>query len=139
MTTKTTGNDELYGEDGNDRLYGGAGDDFLNGGAGSDVLFGGTGRDTFHYGADSLNQPFDYIMDLELGPNGDYIDISDVIDYGPDDVLSDFVWFERTHYHTRMYIDADGTGPEGSQILTQIQDHRDLDVAQLMANGQLIV
>jgi Ca2+-binding RTX toxin-like protein len=73
------GNDILVGGTGNDTLIGGAGDDIIIGGAGDDTMSGGTGQDTFAYAAGDVVDGAvtgDTILDFELGPDGDTLDLA---------------------------------------------------------------
>jgi Ca2+-binding RTX toxin-like protein len=135
------GNDILYGQAGNDILGGGAGDDTLYGGTGVDALYGNDGADTFAYQAGDIDGTMDYIHDFSL-PEGDMIDISDVIDFdaGNGDAISDFVFISNGSYHAQISVDQDGTGTAYSAtIVTQIQSNTGLDLTTLIDNGSLIV
>jgi Ca2+-binding RTX toxin-like protein len=135
------GNDTLYGQADNDILGGGAGDDTLYGGTGVDALYGNDGADTFAYQAGDIDGTMDYIHDFSL-PEGDMIDISDVIDFdaGNGDAISDFVFISNGSYHAQISVDQDGTGTAfAPTIVTQIQSNTGLDLTTLIDNGTLIV
>ncbi len=135
------GNDILYGQADNDILGGGAGDDTLYGGTGVDALYGNDGADTFAYQAGDIDGTMDYIHDFSL-PEGDMIDISDVIDFdaGNGDAISDFVFISNGSYHAQISIDQDGTGTAyAATIVTQIQSNTGLDLNTMITNGSLIV
>ncbi|SFL35781.1 T1SS-143 domain-containing protein/type I secretion C-terminal target domain (VC_A0849 subclass) [Desulfomicrobium norvegicum] len=73
------GNDMLYGGAGNDIIHGQEGDDFIVGGTGNDTMSGGAGQDTFSYAAGDVPDGAvtgDTILDFELGPDGDTLDLS---------------------------------------------------------------
>jgi Ca2+-binding RTX toxin-like protein len=73
------GNDVIYGQGGNDSIDGGAGNDLLVGGTGHDIMSGGPGQDTFSYAAGDVADGAsagDTILDFDLGPDGDTLDLS---------------------------------------------------------------
>jgi Ca2+-binding RTX toxin-like protein len=73
------GNDMLYGGAGNDIIHGQEGDDFIVGGTGNDTMSGGAGQDTFAYAAGDVSDGAvtgDTILDFELGPDGDTLDLT---------------------------------------------------------------
>jgi Ca2+-binding RTX toxin-like protein len=94
------GNDSLYGNADGDTLLGGDGDDYLHdyegansqdGGAGDDsfdyvsygnavdTLTGGAGRDSYRIRSDfTASEAADRITDFAVGPDGDYIDVTDL-------------------------------------------------------------
>ncbi|ANB69165.1 hypothetical protein A6033_11685 [Aeromonas veronii] len=95
-----SGNDILFGQEGNDTLVGGVGDDYLDGGSGSDILtgdlgkdilIGGLGSDTMTGGGESdsfkwlagdADGSIDTITDFTLGDTnngGDVLDLSDLL------------------------------------------------------------
>ncbi|WP_320660818.1 retention module-containing protein [Aeromonas veronii] len=95
-----SGNDILFGQEGNDTLVGGVGDDYLDGGSGSDILSGDLGKDiligglgsdtmtgggesdTFKWLAGDVDGSIDTITDFTLGDTnngGDVLDLSDLL------------------------------------------------------------
>ncbi|WP_272868745.1 retention module-containing protein [Aeromonas veronii] len=95
-----SGNDILFGQEGNDNLVGGVGDDYLDGGSGSDILTGDLGKDiligglgsdamtgggesdTFKWLAGDADGSIDTITDFTLGDTnngGDVLDLSDLL------------------------------------------------------------
>ncbi|MBE1426558.1 T1SS-143 domain-containing protein [Desulfomicrobium macestii] len=73
------GNDIIYGQGGNDSIDGGTGNDTIIGGTGNDTMSGGAGQDTFSYAAGDVPDGAvtgDTILDFELGPDGDTLDLS---------------------------------------------------------------
>ncbi|MFM4759200.1 VWA domain-containing protein [Aeromonas veronii] len=95
-----SGNDILFGQEGNDTLVGGVGDDYLDGGSGSDILTGDLGKDiligglgsdtmtgagesdTFKWLAGDADGSIDTITDFTLGDTnngGDVLDLSDLL------------------------------------------------------------
>jgi hypothetical protein len=80
------GNDSILGLGGDDTLDGGIGldtivggdhSDLIIGGDGADKLTGGNDGDTFHYS--SITEAGDTITDFELSPEGDTINIADLL------------------------------------------------------------
>lgn len=116
------GNDALEGGGGSDVLLGGTGNDLLAGGAGADLLTGGAGRDRFDY--DNLGDAGDTITDFALGPGGDILDLSDLLDsigYGGGTPFADGVLsFGHAGGSTIVSIDADGAGAGAAVTLVTL-------------------
>ncbi|MCW8963470.1 MAG: type I secretion C-terminal target domain-containing protein [Gammaproteobacteria bacterium] len=129
--------DTLYGNDGADllsgggdadNLYGGLGDDTLLGGGGIDLMIGGEGDDTMTGGLEgdtfrfmsgdegSVGTPaIDTITDFTVGPGGDVLDLSDLLQGESDgDIpgLADYLHFEKVGNDTVISVDATGTDPQ---------------------------
>ncbi|MBB6341755.1 Ca2+-binding RTX toxin-like protein [Pseudomonas fluvialis] len=82
------GNDLLSANNGNDTLEGGAGDDRLEFSRGNSMAAGGSGRDTFVIASDiwdfnysELPPPVVTISDFAVGPEGDRLDLSQLLGY----------------------------------------------------------
>ena len=111
------GNDMLYGGAGNDIIHGQEGDDFIVGGTGNDTMSGGTGQDTFAYAADDVLDGAvtgDTILDFELGPDGDTLDLSALLS-GTSSAPLDYVNITGTlgldgKATVDVRIDQDGAG-----------------------------
>lgn len=111
------GNDMLYGGAGNDIIHGQEGDDFIVGGTGNDTMSGGTGQDTFAYAAGDVQDGAvmgDTILDFELGPDGDTLDLSALLSGTSSDPL-DYVNITGSlgldgKATVDVRIDQDGTG-----------------------------
>ena len=112
------GNDVIFAGSGDDTLLGGDGIDFLYGGQGDDVMTGGSGADTFAWGENdtgsSIDPNTDVIIDFTVGPGGDVLDLSDLLQGEEANLLSDYLSVEVGDFdgdldnETRISIDADG-------------------------------
>lgn len=139
-----SGHDMLYGGDGDDELLGGRHNDLLSGGDGQDLLSGGLGADTFVLEGESAFNDVDIVTDFDRGVSGDQIDISDVLsDYGFNagtDVVSDWVAVRSDGTHSYLQVDRDGAAvAETMTDILQLSHHDDIDLNELMTNGNLIV
>ncbi|MHA6493872.1 retention module-containing protein [Pseudomonas borbori] len=86
------GDDLLNGGAGNDLLFGQGGNDRLIGGEGDDILLGGSGQDSFVWNAGE--QGVDRIFDFTIGgPNGDTLDLSDLLSGEESGNLADYFNF----------------------------------------------
>ncbi|HJS39716.1 MAG TPA: Ig-like domain-containing protein [Burkholderiales bacterium] len=137
------GDDTLIGSVQGDTLRGGDGNDLLRGGQGGDLMNGGLGMDRFDF--DDPGHGIDTIEDFEAVPGVDVLDIADLLAFattyagGAGGDLSAFVRFENVPAGSQLQIDRDGAGPEGWQGLANLQGQTDLDLATLLANGNLDV
>ena len=118
------GADLLIGGSGDDTLFGGSGDDVLHGGDGFDHLWGDTGRDTFAYS--HLSESGDSINDFALGPAGDILDLSDLLDdigYGGSDPFADGILsFAAVLADTVVTIDVDGGDPGAAVTVATLKN-----------------
>jgi len=122
------GGDTVTGGSGIDYLVGGSGADVLTGNGGADILTGGTGNDVFKYSA--LGDATDTITDFQINKaNGnDALDVHDL--------LASFSGVDAAHSNaysggylqlsqvlnggktdTQVWVDADGSGGSGAQVL----------------------
>jgi len=132
------GNDTLLGNGGADALWGNSGSDTLYGGEGTDWMKGGDGSDLFVL--DGADSGFDTINDFR-SDNGDRIQIMDILSFDPllDDI-ADFVEITQSGFNSIISVDLDGAA--GGQSFTPIAETTgitDLDVAQMFAEGELII
>lgn len=129
------GNDILIGGAGNDLMYGEAGDDLIIMGDGADQAWGGSGRDIFAF--DIFDDAPDIIHDFEIGPQGDTLNITDILThYDPlDDVIGDFVRLTQSGGNTLVEVMKDG---HFDHLVTLI-GVTGVDLATLIANGNLEV
>ncbi|HEX6094229.1 MAG TPA: calcium-binding protein, partial [Dongiaceae bacterium] len=130
--------DNLSGGGGNDTLIGGDGSDNLHGGAGFDVLDGGTGSDTYWYDKSSSGK--DTILNFELGPTGDSLDLHELlVDYA--EGLSnpnDFVRIKFVNGDMILQVDVNGlAGGSKFADLAVLASYPDATVDQLVAGGNL--
>ena len=130
--------DNLNGGGGNDTLIGGEGSDNLHGGAGFDVLDGGAGGDRYYYDKSSSGK--DTILNFDLGPGGDVLDLSELL-IGYAEGLSnpnDFVRINFLNGEMVMQVDANGlAGGSKFADLAVLASYPDATVDQLMAGGNL--
>lgn len=138
------GNDTLVGSQGNDTLLGGDGDDLLRGGLGFDFLDGGPGFDTFDF--DHLDEAGDTVAGFAAGPDGDVLDIADLMvngttfRAGAGGALADFVQLVPIGPDALLQIDPDGsTGPQFWQTLATLLGGSALSLEFLLDNGNLEV
>lgn len=143
------GIDVIYGQDGvdiisggndGDYLAGGADNDYLSGDDGADTLYGEAGRDTFIFTGETAFNNTDTIADYTNGGSGDYINIADVLsDFGYSGTLSDWVATRNAGGDTYLQVDRDGTGVGYTMADILIIDNQTLSLANLTANGNLII
>ena len=142
------GNDILYGGDGNDYISGSGGDDKLYGDKGNDVLIGGegldwfkggTGADTFTISAPAENgTQRDYISDYNRA-EGDKLDISDILDMGPSDDITDFLKINalgNNQYDLRVNVDGLNNDFQSYAVVKSTSDIT--DVQDLYTNNLII-
>ncbi|MCW5698388.1 MAG: cadherin domain-containing protein [Rhodospirillales bacterium] len=129
------GNDVLLGGPGNDRLQGGAGADSLNGGPGRDVLIGGDGEDTFIF--DDGNRA-DTVRDFKPGLDKIWLKISAFADNNIGD-FSEYLRTKVTNGDLLIQFDGNGELKGGTQTLAILKDGKDLNLEQLIADGDLWV
>ena len=131
--------DNLSGGAGNDTLIGGDGSDNLHGGAGFDVLDGGLGSsDTYWYDKSSSGK--DTILNFELGPTGDTLDLVDLL-VGYAEGLSnpnDFVRIVFAGGNMVLQVDANGlAGGSKFADLAVLASYPNATVDELVAGGNL--
>jgi Ca2+-binding RTX toxin-like protein len=115
---RANGNDSLYGGAGNDIIHGQEGNDLIVGGTGHDTMSGGSGQDTFSYAAGDVvdgASAGDTILDFDLGPDGDTLDLSALLSGTSTDV-EDYVSITNASLGSGgtatfdVRIDQDGAG-----------------------------
>ncbi len=131
--------DNLSGGGGNDTLIGGDGSDNLHGGAGFDVLDGGLGSsDTYRFDKSSSGK--DTILNFELGPTGDTLDLVDLL-VGYAEGLSnpnDFVRIVFAGGNMVLQVDANGLAGGGKFIdVAVLASYPNVTVDELVAGGNL--
>jgi Ca2+-binding RTX toxin-like protein len=176
-------NDTISGGEGDDTLLGSSGDDVIDGGGGNDLIVGGPGKDTLAGGAgddtfdvSSANQgavatggtgrdvyvvattPFDSsrnykVTDFDTGPEGDLIDVDELInqsasphssdDYhfeggNPFDPEAPFLKFVQSGAHLVLQWDRDG--PDGTDhawrnVLTLLNTQKSEITASHIVHG----
>ncbi|WP_120495620.1 DUF4114 domain-containing protein [Kiloniella sp. EL199] len=141
------GDDRVYGRTGDDYLYGDAGNDYINGGSGDDFIFGGTDDDSLngYRGADTLTggsgadifiyrsylEFGDTIMGFETEVEGEYLDISDLLDdlgAGPDPLGAYFQVVDDGAGSCVVQIDTSGLGTNWTVDLVTLDG---IDLASL--------
>jgi len=134
--------DVILGSAAYENLAGGGGNDLLRGGPGADRLDGGPGSDVFDY--DALFDGIDLIVNFALGPGGDVLDIVDLLrdwtsyNNGAGGPLSDYVRVDTVATFANVQIDSDGSGgPAFWQTLATLENHPGLDLATLVAGGNI--
>ncbi len=130
--------DNLSGGGGNDTLIGGDGSDNLHGGAGFDVLDGGLGGDTYRFDKSSSGK--DTILNFELGPTGDTLDLVDLL-VGYAEGLSNPNDFVRIVFAGgNMVLQVDANGLAGGSKFTDVAvlaSFPNTTVDELVAGGNL--
>lgn len=137
------GNDVLYGRHGNDVLRGGDGNDVLIGNAGYDILYGGAGADIFVASPSDFaakhgnNKVYDTVMDFNAA-EGDMIDLSNIIDNGSaaQNAINQYVQAVNKGSDTMLQVKDSNNIWQDAML---IKNHTNMDVAQMLANGNLNV
>ncbi|HEY5701330.1 MAG TPA: type I secretion C-terminal target domain-containing protein, partial [Gammaproteobacteria bacterium] len=139
--TGTAGDDVLQGFTGDDILTGGAGTDFLEGAGGNDILTGGSDIDTFVWRSGdegtTASPATDVITDFTVGPGGDVLDLSDLLQGEESSPLTDYITVEFGDFdtdgdsETRLNVDSDGG------MFFQPNQSITLDGVDLTAGGTL--
>lgn len=132
------GFDDLSGGAGNDSLIGGDDGDNLHGGAGFDTLDGGLGSDTYRFDKSSSGK--DTILNFELGPTGDVLNLSELLIGFAEGVSNpnDFVRIVFAGGNMVMQVDANGlAGGSKFTDLAVLASYPDATIDQLMAGGNL--
>lgn len=134
-STRSGGNDVIYGGDGDDLIFGQEGDDVIYGGSGNNTIYGGSGADTFVF-MDG-KQGVDTIKDFNAA-EGDVLDISNILSgFDPlAEALTDYVNVNHVGGDTVVQIDVSGTGANFQTIA--ILEGVSVDLDTLTTNGNLI-
>jgi len=155
------GADQLIGEDGNDDITALGQNGFLSGGGGDDSIFsggngvdggdgddlirfadftssfatGGAGRDVFLFNTYDLNN-FQYVGDLELGPTGDILDVSNVGVVDPN-AIDQYLQVSDFYNDLFLFYDPTGTGT-GFTPVADISNMAGVTLQQLIDGGNLV-
>ena len=141
----------LVGGGGNDRLIDTSGNDTLQGGMGVDTLTGGSGGDQFVFTeAGAANA--DLVTNFELGLDKVVLDRSAFGSLGAADFVAGDARFrsgagltsgqdadDRVIYNTttgQLFFDADGSGPNGSQLIVMLNNRPALTASDITLVGQ---
>lgn len=156
------GHDSLIGEDGNDTILGGG--SFTSGGAGDDLIVdtggttiegddgddvitfnwyasassfatGGAGRDVFLFQTHDVEQ-FNYIGDLELGPTGDILDVSNLGFIDPN-AIDQYLQVGDFYNDLFLFFDPSGTGT-GFTPVAYLNNMAGVTLEQLIDDGNLV-
>ena len=130
--------DNLGGGGGNDTLIGGDGGDNLHGGAGFDVLDGGLGSDTYRF--DKTSGGKDTILNFELGPTGDVLDLSEMLVGYAEGVSNPNDFVRISFVGGNMVLQVDANGPAGGGKFTDVAvlaSYPNVTVDELVAGGNL--
>jgi len=130
------GHDILDGGNGNDLIFGQEGNDRITGGIGNDVLYGGSGDDVFVYNA--FFESGDFIMDFG---ESDALDLSNLIsDFDPlQDDINDYLLLTEQDNATLVLLDPIGSGNNYFARLATLENVTDLDLNEMMNDGQIII
>ena len=118
------------GTDGSDTLIGSS-DEFLDideiiGGAGNDILTGGTGTDFFVWRADDVGDAatpaIDTITDFQTGPQGDILDLRDLLPDSASNILDEFLSFSFAGGDTTISASLSAGGPAVQNIVLENVD-----------------
>jgi Ca2+-binding RTX toxin-like protein len=134
------GFDDLSGGAGNDSLIGGDDGDNLRGGAGFDTLDGGLGSDTYRFDKSSSGK--DTILNFELGPTGDVLDLSDLLVNFAEGVSNpnDFVRIVFAGGNMVLQVDANGlAGGSAFTDLAVLASYPNATVDELVAGGNILL
>ncbi len=117
---------EVIGTSGDETLQGTDGRDLLSGGEGDDTLIGGDGIDIFALEAGDEGtdaQPaIDTINDFKVGVGGDVLDLSDLLDLGTNESLTDYLSLNTNSGTTTISVNMDKSGEAEQQIVLKDVD-----------------
>jgi len=123
--------DYIFGLNGDDELDGQGGNDILLGGQGNDILTGGTGSDTYIWQrGDEGTDAIDTVTDFTHGPNGDTIDLSDLLQSESASSLADYLTVTSDGTHTTIMAAIDGLN-SGTTTQTIVLEGVDLTDASI--------
>lgn len=122
-----------------DTIDGGAGDDILYGGYGYDILTGGDGKDTFLY--KDISDLGDVITDFKTGPNGDILDLRDLLD-GYDVTqtnIADFITLTSDNHNNAVVAFKETPDAAATTIVTLLNAGNDIDLATLLSGANITI
>jgi Ca2+-binding RTX toxin-like protein len=131
--------DDFKGDKRANRLDGGGGDDRFRGLEGDDTLIGGDGADRFFWLGKDLGDATEPFVDVIVGFDAtDVLDFTKLVPNVDRAAVGDWVRLADTTAGTLVRVDLDG-GAADFRDVCLLEDLRGLDLADLLADGQLLV